>query len=199
MFRNYPGILGAWDEPVAAIKLTPGLQGNINIIWDDPVGERVANLPMKLESAWHVSYHKPKVERPIRPGVWMVSLELPDGILLRQTKFLVVPITHENKEVLELPQTINAKRMYTVKPSLDVKVFGRWKNNVSKTGMQLEQWMDELVKEFWMIEGYCRMDVGQSGGDKCSWIQNCKTTSWSTFSPDPKTELGEVGTNGRIR
>ena len=139
------------------------------------------------------------MERPIRPGVWTVRLELPDGTLLMHTKFLVVPITHENKQVLELPQTVNARRTYTVKPSLDVKEFGRWKNNVSKSGTQLEQWMDELVRDYWTIDGYCRMDVGHSGGERCSWIQDCESTTWSTFSPDPKTEIGEIRTNGRIR
>lgn len=199
VFRNYPGILGAWDEPVAAIRLTPGRQGDVNIIWDDPVGERVANYPIKLESSWYISYHKPKVERPIRPGVWTVHLELPDSTLLMHTKFLVVPITHENKEVLELPQTINARRTYTVKPSMDVKEFGRWKNNVSKSGTQLEQWMDEMVRDYWTIDGYCRMDVGHSGGERCSWIQDCESTTWSSFSPDPKIDIGEIRTNGRIR
>ena len=184
---------------MAALKLTAGKQGTVHIIWDDPVGERIANFPMKLEAAWFVSFHKPKVELPIRPGIWTVRLELEDGTLLMKIQFLVVPITHQNKEVLELPQTVNAKRTYTVKPSMDAKEFSRWKHNVSKSGTELEDWMDQLVKEYWTIDGYCRMDVSHIGGEQCLWVQDCLTTKWSTFSPDPKTEIGEVRTNGRIR
>ena len=76
IFRNLGGILGAWDEPVAAIRLKEGAPGEINIIWDDPVGERVSTFVMKLEASWFVFFHKPKVERPIRPGVWTVKVTL---------------------------------------------------------------------------------------------------------------------------
>ena len=62
IFRNLGGILGAWDEPVAAIRLKGGTPGGINIVWDDPVGERVSMFVMKLEASWFVSFHKPKVE-----------------------------------------------------------------------------------------------------------------------------------------
>lgn len=190
--------MGAWDEPVAAIRLATGRQGDIHIIWDDPVGERIATYPMKLEPIWFVSFHKPKIERPIRPGVWTVKLEMPDGALLMHTKFLVVPITHENKEPLAMPQAVNARRTNTVKPSMDSKEFAKWKSNVSKSGTQLEQWMDDMVGNYWSIESYCRTNVGESGS-RCSWIQDCASTSWSTFTPDPKSEIGEVQPNGRIR
>lgn len=201
IFRNYGGILGAWDEPVAAIRLKGGVPGEISIVWDDPVGERVSTFTMKLEASWFVSYHKPKVERPIRPGVWSVKIQLQPkdgGAVLMQNRFLVVPLTHENKQLLADPQLVNAKRTVTVKPIMDETGFTQWRNNVSKTGQQLEEWMDSLIARHWNVEGYCRTGM-ESVPSRCSWIPDCATTSWSSFSPDPKSEIGKVQSNGRIR
>ena len=201
IFRNYGGIVGAWDEPVAALRLKGGVPGEVSIIWDDPVGERVSTFVMKLEASWFVSYHKPKVDRPIRPGVWTVSVQLnpkANGPILMEDKVLVVPITHESKLPLADPQSVNAKRTVTVKPSMNVEQFAVWRSNVSKTGHNLEQWLDSLVSRHWSIEGYCR--TGRERGEgKCSWLPDCASTNWSSFSPDPKSEMGDIQPNGRIR
>ena len=201
IFRNLGGIIGAWDEPVAALRLKGGSPGEINIVWDDPVGERVSTFVMKLEASWFVSFHKPKVERPIRPGVWTVKVTLPPkdgGMVLMQNQFLVVPITHENKKPLSDPQSVNAKRTVTIKPSMNAKEFAQWVSNVSKTGPQLEHWMDSMVAKHWTIEGYCRTNM-EGAPRECSWIPDCTSTSWSSFSPDPKSEIGKIQPNGRIR
>ena len=68
---------------------------------------------------------------------------------------------------------------------------------MAKDGAQLEEWLDELVQVFWKMEGSCKTNVDIGG--RCSWISNCSATDWSTFSPDPKTEIGEIKPNGRIR
>ncbi len=198
IFRNYPGILGPWDHPVAALRLVAGQLTTINIIWDDPLKERIATFSMKLEAAWTVTYHKPKLELPIRPGIWGVHLELPDGTLLMKTQFLVVPMTHHNGVQLDNPQTINAKQTAQPDKVVSQEEYDKWLENVNKSGLELDEWMDELVKDYWTIDNYCRMDMSQSGGDQCSWIQDCFTTSFSTFAPDPKTELVEISSNGKI-
>ena len=159
----------------------------------------MSTFVMKLEASWFVSYHKPKVERPIRPGVWTVSVQLNpkgNGPVLMETKFLVVPITHENKQPLADPQAVNAKRTVTVKPSMNVEQFAAWRSHVSKSGQHLEQWMDSLVSGHWTIEGYCRTSSMENG---CSLARDCLATSWSSFSPDPKSEIGDIKSDGRIR
>ena len=198
IFRNYGGILAAWDEPVAALRLTVGKQGDVNIVWDDPVGERVATYSMKLEAGWFVSYHKPKLDRPIRPGVWTVKLEMPDGALIMENKFLVAPITHENKEPINRAKslTINARRARPQPKGVDAQEFKSWQHSVSLDGAALEQWMDKLVGQSWLNGGYCRTNVVS---EECSWIPSCSEVHWSTFSSDPKSEIGRVQSNGRIR
>ena len=112
-----------------------------------------------------------------------------------ETKFLVVPLTHENMKVLEDPASVNAKRADDPRPMESPDSIA-WKENVQKSGESLEQWLDGLVGETWKLEGICRTD---SLADSCSFIPDCSSTDWSTFSPGPKSELGKVQRNGRIR
>lgn len=197
VFRNYGGILGVWDDPVAALRLNAGKQGEVNVVWNDPTGARVETHTIKLESSWSVTFHKPKFERPIRPGVWNSRVELKDGSAIMETRFLVVPLTHENMKVIDNPASVNAARVGNSQPEQNnSRAFLEWKENVHKTGESLEQWLDKLVSDFWKIEGMCRTYARQDG---CSYITDCAATDWSTFSPDPKSEFGEVKWDGRIR
>lgn len=199
IFRNYGGILGVWDEPVAAVRLTMGKQVEVVIIWEDPVGDQLARYTMKLEANWFVSYHKPKVEKPIRPGVWLVRLETKTGAKIMETKFLVVPVTHDNTKPLTNPQAANARRANSLHPGVDSKEFLTWRTNVAKAGSELEAWLDELMSGFWKLEGMCRSSDPEEAIRQCSWLPECSETPWSTLSPDPKSEIGEVQENGRIR
>lgn len=198
IFRNYGGILGAWDDPVAAVRLNPGRAGELNIVWDDPTGARVKTQNAKVESGWFVTFHKLKFDRPIRPGVWNARLELLDGTLVMAREFLVVPLTHERMKPLGNPPSVNAARTGNSpqSPVSESTEFTEWKTNVQKTGESLEEWLDKLVADFWKMEGLCRTDAHR---DSCSYVRDCADTDWSTFSPDPKSELGEVKQDGRLR
>ncbi len=183
---------------MAAVRLTMGKQAEAVIVWEDPIGERVATYTMKLEANWFISFHKPKLDKPIRPGVWSVRIEMKDGTRIMQTKFLVIPVTHENTRPLTNPQAANARRANSVHPGVDSKEFLTWRTNVAKAGSELEEWLDELMTGFWKLEDMCRTS-DLDGGGQCSWLPECASTSWSTFSPDPKSEIGDVKADGRIR
>lgn len=187
---------------MAAIRLKGGLPGEVNIMWEDPLGERVSTFAIKLDASWFVSFHKPKLERPIRPGEWTVSLQInpkANGPVLMKSKFLVVPITHESKQPLVEPQAVNAVRAASARPGLDPKKLASWKENVYKRGEELERWLDSLVARWWRMEGYCRTSVGGEESNGCTWLPECSSKNWSSFFPDPKSELGEIQTDGRIR
>ena len=183
---------------MVAIRLNPGKVGQLNIVWDDPTGSRVKTQNVKVESGWFVTFHKLKFDRPIRPGVWNARLELVDGTAVMETQFLVVPLTHERMKPLGNPPSVNAARTSgsPQSPVSETQDFLEWKENVLKTGESLEEWLDKLVADFWKMEGLCRTDADRDG---CSFITDCAHTDWSTFSPDPKSELGDVNQDGRLR
>ena len=160
-----------------------------------------------LEENWFVMYHTPKLDQPIRPGVWTVKVTMKNygRPLLMQVNFLVVPLTHMDMKVMEFPQKVNAMKLATQGKEA-LPVFAAWKMNVTKVGSNLEEWVDDLVGKYWSLESYCRSNAKEgvmpSKESSCVWFPDCASTSWSTLSPDPKSELPsltEVGADGRIR
>lgn len=62
------------------------------------------------------------------------------------------------------------------------------------TGKELEDWVDNTIGTFWSVADVC---MGRPSA--CTSLQTCSKTSWSSLSPDPKSELGPVKPDGRLR
>lgn len=62
------------------------------------------------------------------------------------------------------------------------------------TGKALEDWADGAISAFWSVA-----DVCVSSPSACASLETCSKTSWSSLSPDPKSELGPVKPDGRLR
>lgn len=58
----------------------------------------------------------------------------------------------------------------------------------------LQEWVDSSVAMFWVTGNMCAMQ-----NSSCQALVLCSKTSWSSLSPDPKSELGPVKSDGRIR
>lgn len=61
-------------------------------------------------------------------------------------------------------------------------------------GQPLEAWVDSLLGTFWVIGDLCSTKTSS-----CPTVGLCAKTTWSSLSPDPKSELGPVKSDGRIR
>ncbi|KAL8163300.1 UNVERIFIED_CONTAM: Xylosyltransferase 2 [Gekko kuhli] len=61
-------------------------------------------------------------------------------------------------------------------------------------GKALENWTDSSVRSFWLVAGLC-----VASPSSCSTLELCSKTSWSSLSPDPKSELGAIKPDGRLR
>lgn len=68
------------------------------------------------------------------------------------------------------------------------------RKKASLMGKALEGWVDSLVGAFWVTGDMCSTQTSL-----CPSVQLCAKTSWSSLSPDPKSELGVVKSNARIR
>lgn len=173
---------------MAALRLNVGRLGHITIVWKNPAGDVIEKHDLKLESSAFVTYHKPRLEIPIMPGVWTVQLEA-ESTTFKQQTFMVSPLVFDKKTHLENPLLVNAKR---IQLGVESAKYIEWRNNVSKTGSQLDDWIDKLVGDFWHLRGICTTG-------SCKGIPHCEDTSWSSLFPDPKSELGPVQPNGKIR
>lgn len=68
------------------------------------------------------------------------------------------------------------------------------KRNAALTGQELEHWLDSLVGELWEAADVCAV-----GPTACPVMQACPKNPWSSLSPDPKSHLGPLRADGRIR
>ena len=68
--------------------------------------------------------------------------------------------------------------------------------NARKIDGDLRAWSDDVIGGFWNVEATCSL----SGPiPECPMVRACPNVSWSSRSPDPKSEIGKVKPNGRIR
>lgn len=63
-------------------------------------------------------------------------------------------------------------------------------------GKPLEAWVDRTVGAFWVTGDLC--STLPSPGP-CPSLGPCTKSTWSSLAPDPKSELGPVKGDGRIR
>ena len=166
--------------------------------WEDPTGQTVLTHQMRVDSSWSIAYHKPTFERPLRPGVWGLRVELMDRAPVIETKFLVFPLTHENMLPLATPAEVNAKMAdIGVGEGVNVTAYQEWKKSVLMEGEGLYRWGDGLCERFWHISGTCSTEPLPRG--RCPSLPACSSSEWSTLAPDPKSDIGPIQSNGRIR
>ena len=70
--------------------------------------------------------------------------------------------------------------------------------NSSKTGSQLNTWVDKNVLQHWQHIDTCAILDNRDAFMKCGGLPACHKTKWSSRSPDPKSQVGVVK-NGRLR
>ena len=71
-------------------------------------------------------------------------------------------------------------------------------HNAMKTGADLRAWAEELTANMWQVSDTCI--VAKTNPSDCQRLPPCLRTSWSSKSPDTKSEIGLVNSRtGRIR
>ncbi|KAH3872501.1 hypothetical protein DPMN_035717, partial [Dreissena polymorpha] len=89
----------------------------------------------------------------------------------------------EGKDLL----LINASNpMYTYHIDNAVEWHEKSVINGRKVGKDLRMWIDELTAQFWSVEDACTVVNVEP---VCSQLELCHKTTWSSLSPDPKTQI----------
>ena len=126
--------------------------------------------------------------------------------MVAETMFHITPLSHHKRVALTSNQALRvhrgpAENMY-LNSSFNsfVKVL-KLKNveehqriadkNALKTDAALLQWIDALSGALYSVSETCIVENG-SGVSACPEISRCKQTKWSSKSPDPKSELGDI-------
>ncbi|KAM6250070.1 xylosyltransferase 1 [Porphyrio hochstetteri] len=208
LFRNFGGLLGPTDEPVGMQKWGKGPNVTVTVIWVDPVNVIAATYDILIESSAEFTHYKPPLNLPLRPGVWTIKI-LHHWVQVAETKFLVTPLTFSNRQPIKQEEAMKyhsgpPKNAYMeqsfqgLNPVLNIPISAarvdQAKRNAGLVGARLEAWVDSLVSSIWSA-----VDICSTGPTACPVMQSCAQTAWSSLSPDPKSELGPVKPDGRLR
>ncbi|KAM7447918.1 Xylosyltransferase 2 [Porites harrisoni] len=213
VFRNLARLMGPWDDPVLVHRWVHGKEFDVKIMWVDPINVVTGIYEMRVVENWVVSFHKPTFKKPMRPGKWTIKMIFShkgEDMVIGQTSFLVTPMSVSKGEPIRSQDAIAANSgppggIYNTNDFLIE--FDREANNTEalakkaaensrKFGQELDDWIDSEVEYFWTVEASCVISGNLEG---CSHILPCKSTTWSSRSPDPKSEIGKVKPNGRLR
>ncbi|CAI5792164.1 xylosyltransferase 1 isoform X1 [Podarcis lilfordi] len=208
IFRNFGGLIGPMDEPIGMQKWGKGPNVTVTVIWVDPTNTIAATYDILIESSAEFTHYKPPLNLPLRPGIWTVKI-LHHWVPVAETKFLVSPLTFSNRQSIRQEEATRLhggppKNAYMeqsfqgLNPVLNIPIdaaqVDQAKKNAALTGSKLENWVDKLVGGMWSA-----VDICSTGPTSCPVMQACSQTSWSSLSPDPKSELGPVKPDGRLR
>ncbi|NXS12080.1 XYLT1 Xylosyltransferase, partial [Neodrepanis coruscans] len=208
LFRNFGGLLGPTDEPVGMQKWGKGPNVTVTVIWVDPINVIAATYDILIESSAEFTHYKPPLNLPLRPGVWTIKI-LHHWVQVAETKFLVTPLTFSNQQPIKQEEAMKyhsgpPKNTYMeqsfqgLNPVLNIPISAarvdQAKRNAGLVGARLDAWVDSLVGSVWSA-----VDICSVGPTACPVMQGCAQTAWSSLSPDPKSELGPVKPDGRLR
>ncbi|XP_025094417.1 xylosyltransferase 1-like isoform X3 [Pomacea canaliculata] len=201
IFRNYGRLLGPFDEVALRHVWDLGKEFTVSMAWVDPANIIAASYDIKIPGSVFTGSHKPALNRPLRPGVWTVKL-MYNMALVAETQFLIIPLTHYQGRLIlpaQVPRTHGGPiGMYSSKDFSELRdilkvpqsreLEEEAANNAKKVGKDLELWVDSLLPLFWVMQEACSMEVSNF----CA-LQECTKTSWSSRSPDPKSDIRSIG------
>ncbi|KAM4635806.1 xylosyltransferase 2 [Polymixia lowei] len=208
IFRNFGGVIGPLEEPLAVQKWARGPNLTATIVWIDPAQVVAASYDISVDVDAEYTQYKPPLQRPLRPGAWTVRV-LRQWERVAEVRFLVMPLAFKGKEPLrkeedswlhagppgnlyleqDFQQLSSVLKLPPQQPAMQEA-----QRRAQLVGKPLEAWVDSSVGAFWVTGDLC---VTQTS--PCPALGPCIKSSWSALSPDPKSELGPVKGDGRIR
>ncbi|XP_061702912.1 xylosyltransferase 2 isoform X2 [Syngnathoides biaculeatus] len=208
IFRNFGGIVGPLDEPLAIQKWARGPNLTATIVWIDPAQVVATSYDITVDVDAEYTQYKPPLQRPLRPGIWTVRV-LKQWERVAEIHFLVMPLTFKDKQPLRkdedswlhagpsgnlyLDQNFQQLNSILKLPPQEPAMLEAQRNALL-VGPPLEAWVDRSVANFWVVGDLCTTQ-----NSSCTALVSCSKTTWSSLSPDPKSELGPVKSDGRIR
>uniref|UniRef100_A0A8D0CNY3 Xylosyltransferase 2 n=1 Tax=Sander lucioperca TaxID=283035 RepID=A0A8D0CNY3_SANLU len=208
IFRNFGGVIGPLSEPLAVQKWARGPNLTATIVWIDPALVVAASYDITVDVDAEYTQYKPPLQHPLRPGTWTVRV-LKQWERVAEVRFLVMPLTFKDKEPLRKEEDSwlhagPAGNLYmeqsfqqlssVLKLPPQESAMQEAQRKAQLVGQPLEAWVDSSIETFWVTGGLCATQTSS-----CPAVRPCSKTSWSSLSPDPKSELGPVKSDGRIR
>ncbi|WAQ96621.1 XYLT-like protein [Mya arenaria] len=200
IFRNYPKFLGPESDVRLRHVWRYGSDFIIGVAWVDPTGEVASYQDVTVGKESLIDAQNPKLKSPLRPGVWKVKI-LYRLKVCAEVQFLILPFSiYKGKPLTrELVSQLHngpPEGKYGLNNYSDIsetlglnssKAIQRLSViNGQRVGNDLEAWIDQLTMEFWSVQDAC---ATVSVDNICAPMEKCKDMAWSSFSPDPKSDI----------
>nr|XP_054763697.1 xylosyltransferase 1-like [Lytechinus pictus] len=227
VFRKFEGVIGPHDDPTIFIRWSLGEAFTVTLTWFDPTDHIAASFDTGVEHDREETHHKPEFNKPLRPGRWTVRL-LFNWMIVTEVDFLVVPLSIKNGITIKgeggyqinngppnnayVSKDFSAMRyMFTLRDT--PVLLAEANERARKQGSELLEWIDSEIEHFWNVMAFCTSYPSQpirtkmsdfeedeeAEQQQCEQFRPCEQQHWSSLSPDPKSELGLIKPNGRIR
>lgn len=137
------------------------------------------------------------------PGVWQLKVIYKES-LLAQLLFPIFPlqyvagqpiVIHQTSYLhsgLNHPQTItDTYSKFLPNATVKLALQEEAQRNSLKQNEALVNWIDRLFRKFYVVDKVC-VDANAQVNMCHTRVNPCRTTSWSSLAPDPKSAIGEV-------
>ncbi|XP_038065057.1 xylosyltransferase 1-like isoform X2 [Patiria miniata] len=213
VLRNFANIMGPEDSPIVFIKWKPGEQVQVTISWIDPTNHIAASFDTTVDHDKEETHHSPPFKKPLRPGKWYVKL-LYQWMVVAEVEFLIVPqalaegrpIQRHDSIMLNsgVPNNSYVEKDFSSMKSIfqlgdSASLIAEANKRAQNVGEALHDWVDEIVGQHWSVMGFCVAPTNGTKVAECRQFKPCYGQSWSTLSPDSKSDLSHVKADGRIR
>lgn len=175
-----------------------GLEVNVTLVLTDSL-LRIAyahniTVPQGMDN---LVVTKVYLAKPMLPGQWKAKLVY-QNVLVAETGFLVLPELYNQRKLASQLNSYSMTNNYRIAPDIkalysDIVTTLDEKPSINESLLaqypsSLLQWADDFVDLYWKPHGACVLTPNTG----CDLIPVCNATNWSSFSPDPKSEIGPI-------
>lgn len=202
LFRDYGQLISSSMESITVTQhWQGGLSVNVTMVLIDPLGRivDVHNITVP-QGGDNIVVSKVHLTQAALPGRWEAML-IYQSVLVAKTSFLVLtdlyvgrtfklpkPYAYDayNLSISDIEKALY-QRIIAEDPDAKYMLTGELQSKLSGGPNVMIDWVDALVEDFWKPNAACSL-----GEDDCDLVPACEETDWSTFSPDPKSELPTI-------
>lgn len=206
IFRNFLNVMGPYSEPTLLYLVDSSVDTNVKIVnlsvlWIDPAGRLVDVNEISIDHDYLIGHLKLSQKPPLLPGGWTVKLVFKKHILA-ETKFLITPLVYYSNRRIKQSEADFVHQLTNYNRDLDSQFDMSLPNsserksledisikNSLRFGDSLIEWVDDLFTKFFSVGLICSVDTNVVCGKE---IQSCWKSTWSSYSPDPKSYVGQL-------
>ncbi|XP_076034140.1 xylosyltransferase oxt-like [Oratosquilla oratoria] len=226
MLRNFERVLGPNSDITVVTRwlADTNLEGegdeepsplSVTLLLSDPTSTSAAVADLTVDRMEQTVHHVFELQKPLVPGTWMVRV-LIDKTIIGALRFLIMPLQFVQGRQISVKEARifhgGPKSAYSEDDlsQYDSVVGSQYSGNTTALqfiksrshlyGPKLSDWIDELVSGFYTIQDSCYVPSDVVPACVTNLLDACPDTMWSSYSPDPKSDLDRVDDfTGRIK